>query len=497
MIAISRKALVGFVLILCLAKFSVRAETLKKRIFDADVGLEYLHKNTGLYHELQQRIFHYAEPGYQEVKSSKAIAELLEKEGFSIQWGVAGIPTAFVATYGSTGTTVGILGEYDALTKMSQAVLPYKKALEEGAAGHSCAHNLIGTASAAAAVAISKWLKEGKHPGQVKYFGCPAEEGGGGKYYMTREGCFDGCDVIFDWHPDNVNKVSLSPWQANMRVTFTFKGRGAHAGGAPWDGRSALDAVECFDIMMNMMREHVPEGTRIHYIITKGGEAPNAVPALAQVVYYFRHRKASVVKEVFNRALDAAKGAAMGTQTEMEYEIVNACYEKLINKTLSEIFLQNLQLSGGVTLSKNEQEYVNEILENTAKGSSHVENPLRVYSDIPQVVEPAIDLGYSTDVGNVSQMVPTATLNIALLPSQAGTLHSWQMAAVAGSSIGTKVLTKVAEIFYLSAVEIYTNEKELKLIKDEFLKARGKNPVFVPLTNRKPPLDYATGISTK
>lgn len=448
-------------------------------------GIKWLDANFATYDALQKRIHAYAEPGYLETKSSEAIAVHLEENGFTVERGVAGIPTAFIATYGSGSPVIGLLGEYDALKGMSQDTVAYKSPVKEGAPGHACGHNLLGTATASAAVAISKWLAEG-HEGTVRYFGCPAEEGGGGKYYMTREGCFDGCDVMFDWHPGQSNCVPLSPWLANMRVNFTFTGTASHAGSAPWNGRSALDGVEAFDFMMNMMREHVPDGTRIHYIISNGGQAPNVVPEKAQAIYYFRAPKAAQVQDVFNRAVKAAEGAALGTGTRMDYEIINACYERLINRRLAEVFLRSLRKSGGTQLDARESEFALAV-----QRASGVPEDLSCFTAIPTEVEPPLPGGASTDVGNVSQMVPLANLCICTVPAGAGGAHSWQQTAVGGSTVGTKCLMTVARTFYWAALELFTNPSELRAIREEFESVRGKNPVFEPLMDRQPPLDFS------
>ncbi len=447
--------------------------------------MEYLESGFSTYDSIQKQIHDLAEPGYLEYESSEILIRHLEENGFTVQKGVADIPTAFIATYGSGSPVIGLLGEFDALPGMSQDTSAYQHPLKEGAAGHACGHNILGTATAASAVAISKWLAQG-HKGTVKYFGCPAEEGGGGKYYMTEAGCFEGCDAVFDWHPSNANKVSLSTWKACMSVKFSFSGVSAHAGGSPWMGRSALDAVEAFDNMMNMMREHVPEGTRIHYIISDGGQAPNIVPSKAQVYYYFRNKDAKIVKEVFERALLAAQGAAMGTGTTMEYEIVNACHEKLVNRTLSEILLKNMQKAGGVILDDREMAYAEKLAATAGGDRSSCDN----FAAVPAQLQEAVDIGTSTDVGEVSQMVPLASIEVACIPDCQISLHTWQTASCVGTTIGTKALLSTAKVFYLSAIDLYNNPATIKAIRDEYEAAQGKDHKFSPLMDRKPPLDY-------
>lgn len=449
-----------------------------------NIGMDYLNSEFATYDSIQKKIHSLAEPGYQEYESSELLIRHLEEHGFDIERGVAGIPTAFIATFGSGSPVIGLLGEYDALPGMSQDTTTFLHPRKVGGAGHACGHNLIGTATAAAAVAISKYLAQG-HDGTVRYFGCPAEEGGGGKYYMTEAGCFDGCDAVFDWHTGSANLISLSPWQANMMVKFTFKGVASHAGGAPWKGRSALDAVEAFDYMMNLMREHVPLGTRIHYTISNGGQAPNIVPAMAEVKYYFRHRDSRIVRDVFERAIKAAEGAAMGTGTQMEYEIINACYEKLINRTLAEIMLKNMQKVGGVMLDAREMAFA----ENLARTNDGDRHNCDNFAAVPKSLQEAVDFGASTDVGNVSQVVPVASIEVATYPD-CHSLHTWQAASCAGTTIGTKVLLNTAGIFYWTALDLYRDPKSVRAIREEYESAQGKDYKFRPLMDRKPPLDY-------
>lgn len=449
-----------------------------------DAGIKWLDSNFARLDKLQKRIHAYAEPGYQEVKSSKALADELEAEGFSIEWGVGGIPTAFVATYGSGSPVIGLLGEYDALPKMSQDTSAFRHPVEEGAAGHACGHNLLGTATAASAISISKWLAQG-HEGTVKYFGCPAEEGGGGKAYMTAAGCFNGCDAIFDWHPGTRNSVSLNTGLANVRVNFTFTGTSAHASAAPWNGRSALDGVESFNYMMNMMREHIPTSCRIHYIISNGGQSPNVVPEKAQVIYYLRHPKGEVVLDLLERAIKAAEGAAMGTGTTMSYELINGSYEKLINSHLSDIFLKNMKKVGGIVLDDREKEFCMEVIKN-----SGAQADLSNFMAMPERVTPPSDGGGSSDVGNVSQVAPLASISVATSVSPAG-IHTWQQCAIGGTTVGTKALINVAKIFYLSALDLYNSPQTVQAIWDEYHEKRGYDFQFKPLMgDRLPPFDY-------
>ena len=458
----------------------------KKTDFKNSVGMRYLNESFAVYDALQKSIHGFAEPGYLEYKSSKAIADHLQAAGFQVEWGVADIPTAFIATFGEGSPVIGLLGEYDALPGMSQDTSSVEHPLVEGAAGHGCGHNLLGTGPAAAAVAISKWLAEG-HTGTIKYFGCPAEEGGGGKAYMTKAGCFKGCDAFFDWHPSNGNSVSTATGLANVRVRFSFHGIPSHASVSPWKGRSALDAVEAFNYMMNLMREHVPTDARIHYIIDNGGMAPNVVPAEASCLYYIRHPKAETVLQILERAKKAAEGAALGTGTTMSYEVMNGNYERLTNEVLSEVMLRSLKSVGGVRLDAREKAFCAEVMRN-----SDLSEDCSNFEIVRQEIHRGFS-GGSSDVGNVSQIGPLVNFAIATGPA-ACSLHSWQQTAIGGTTVGTKSLITVAKVEYLAALELFTHPETVKAAWDEYYSKRGHDFKFVPLMgNRKPPLDYCKG----
>ena len=290
----------------------------------------------------------------------------LEEAGFTIEKGVAGIPTAFVATYGSGSPVIGIMGEYDALPGISQSAVPYKTP-SETSSGHACGHHLFGTASSAAAIAVKEHLAEKGKGGTIVFFGCPAEEGGSGKVYMTRAGLFDAVDVMLHWHPSSINAANPANALANKSAKFRFYGTSAHAAGAPEKGRSALDAVESMNYMVNQMREHVPSDSRIHYVITSGGEAPNVVPNYAEVYYYTRHPKRDVVMDLFDRVVNAAKGAALGTDTKVDYEIIGGVHELLPNETLQTLVHKNLSAIGGYAYTSSEKEFATQISESLGR----------------------------------------------------------------------------------------------------------------------------------
>ena len=306
--------------------------------------LKNLETKTAYYSDIAQQIWGFAEMGYQEKQSSALLQETLSAAGFKITTNVAGIPTAFTAEYGTEGPVIAILGEYDALPGLSQKAIPSKESAD-AKAGHACGHHLFGTASTAAAIAVKEWLEANNKKGRIRFYGCPAEEGGSGKVYMVRAGLFNDVDIALHWHPGAKNAASAGAALANKSAKFRFYGVSAHAAAAPHMGRSALDGVEAMNNMVNMMREHVLEDARIHYVITSGGKAPNVVPDYAEVYYYARHNKRDVVMDLFDRMVKAAEGAALGTGTTMDYEIIGGTHELLPNLSLQEMVHKNLTKS--------------------------------------------------------------------------------------------------------------------------------------------------------
>ena len=307
-----------------------------------------------VYKKVALNIWEYAELGYKEFKSTLLLQNILKENGFNVEAGVAGIPTAFVASYGSGTPVIGILAEFDALPGLSQNNSATKTPVANNNNGHGCGHHLFGTGSVAAGIAIKQLLKDGTIKGTVKVFGCPAEEGGAGKVYMVREGLFKNVDVVIHWHPSDENSVTYTSSLANKSAKFRFNGISSHASMLPEQGRSSLDAVEAMDNMVNMMREHVPQETRIHYVITNGGKAPNVVPDFAEVYYVIRNPERSNVESIFNRVVKAADGAALGTETKMEYELISGVHDLLINKSLAINMQANLEKVGGVSYTPDE-----------------------------------------------------------------------------------------------------------------------------------------------
>ena len=431
------------------------------------------------YGEIAQQIWNWAEMGYLEEKSAALLQKTLKDAGFTIKNGVADIPTAFVAEFGSDGPVIAILGEYDALPGLSQQAVPEKKSAN-GAAGHACGHHLFGTASAAAAIAVKEWLVSNQKKGVVRFYGCPAEEGGGAKVYMTRAGLFDDVDVALHWHPSSQNAASAAAALANISAKFRFHGISAHAAGAPQMGRSALDGVEAMNMMVKLMREHIPQEARIHYVITDGGKAPNVVPDFAEVYYYARHNARNVVRDIFERIVKAGEGAALCTGTTMTYELVNGVHELLPNLTLQKLVHDNLSAIGGYAYDEKEKQFGEKIAISLGQESLNEKRA----KEVQPYKESARAYG-STDVGDVSFVVPTVGFGTATwVPGTPA--HSWQAVAAGGTSIGKKGMLVAAKTLTATAIDLFTNEEYIENAKKEFFNRRGKDFVYKPLLGNRP-----------
>ena len=418
------------------------------------------------YGEISRRIWEFAEVGYQETRSAALLRDELKANGFAIEDHVGRIPTAFIATWGSGQPVVAILGEYDALPGLSQEDVPERKPRAGGAPGHGCGHNLFGAASAFAAITVKNYMTEHKLAGTVKFFGTPAEEGGGGKIYMARAGAFSGVDVAITWHPGSSNHASLDSTLANITAKFRFLGTPSHASSAPWNGRSALDAVMLMNHAVEMLREHVPQETRIHYIITNGGAAPNVVPDFAESYYYARHPRMNVLDGIWARIVKCAQAGALATETRMEMEIVNSVYDVLPNQPLSTLLDKNLRLVGGVKYTAEERAFAGKIRA-TIEGSLA---PMGSEETIVGQREQG-GLGGSTDVGDVSWMLPAAQFTAATWAP--GTpAHSWQSAACSGMSIGRKGMVVAAKTLALTALDILLDPQQVGLARADFEKRR-------------------------
>lgn len=430
------------------------------------------------------QIWDFSELGYKETKSAALHVQHLKEAGFTVQTGVADIPTAFVATYGSGSPVIGILAEYDALPGLSQTATPEKNSIPTKIAGHACGHHLFGTASVASGIAIKELIATGKLKGTIKVFGCPAEEGGSGKVFLVRAGLMNDLDAVIHWHPDVNNGVSTISALANKSAKFKFYGIASHAAMSPEQGRSALDGVEAMDHMVNMMREHIPQETRIHYVITNGGKAPNVVPDFAEVYYYVRHPKRKEVVAIFDRVVKAAEGAALGTGTTMKYELIGGTHDLLINKTLAEVMQSNFELVGGITYSDDEKVFAKKIQ------ASFVDAPsIESVASIQPLDYHLIGNTGSTDVGDVSYIKPTVGARVATwVPGTSA--HSWQAVAAGGTEIGTKGMLVASKAMALTAIDLMSNPAFIQKANQEFKAAIGDYKYKALLGDIKPALNY-------
>ena len=440
------------------------------------------------YGQVAKQIWDWAEVGYMETKSSALLQTELRTAGFTVTAGIAGEPTAFIAEIGSGKPVIAILGEFDALPGLSQAVSPERNALIAGGPGHGCGHHLFGTASTAAAIAIKEWMTANHVAGTLRMIGTPAEEGGAGKVYMVRDGIFSDVDAVIAWHPGDENAITGNRSMANISGKFRFHGLSAHAAAAPERGRSALDGVEVMNVMTNYLREHIPDGSRIHYVITNGGKAPNVVPDEAEVYYVARHVDMNIVKDIWERITNAARGAALGTGTTFDLQLVGSVYALQPNATLARVQQRALERVGGFTYTPDERAFAERLQHSTAFTAV----PLETTSRVKPLVLDQSDAG-STDVGDVSWVVPTVQLSSATwVPGTAA--HSWQAVAAGGMSIGAKGMMIAAKTMALTAADLFTAPATIDIAKAELVRRRGATFTYTTaLGSQKPQLDYRKG----
>ncbi len=406
-----------------------------------------------------RKIWELAEPGYQETESSAILANLLKEAGFKVKLGAAEIPTAFTAEFGEGQPVIGILGEYDALPGLSQDAVSHREPINPGGYGHACGHHLFGAASASAAIAIAEQIKAGELSGTVRFYGCPAEEGGAGKVFMAQAGLFEDCAAVLHWHPSHENAAGDRSSLARMAVKFRFHGKAAHAAGAPERGRSALDAIELTNFAAQLMREHTPDLTRIHHVITAGGRAPNVVPAFGEVYYYVRHPDGDVVRSLYDRLVLCARAGALATETKLEIRFEGGIREILPNNVLSQITMANLTELNDLQYSAEETKFALRIQDTFDQPA-----PL---DDIKQVADRSGSVGKgSTDVGDVSWLVPTTGFTTACwVPATPG--HSWQAVAAGGMSIGRKGMNLAARVLAATAWDLMKSPAVLKQARGE------------------------------
>lgn len=450
---------------------------------------EIIDQKSDLFTNVSDRIWEYAETRFEEFRSAELLCKTLEAEGFTVEKGVAGIETAFIGSYGSGSPVVAILGEYDALSGLSQERgNATHQPIVAGGNGHGCGHNLLGTGSLAAAVAIRHYMEENGIQGTVHYYGCPAEEGGSGKAYMAREGLFNDADFAICWHPQTFNTLMSISSLANYQVYFKFKGKAAHAAAAPHLGRSALDAVELMNIGVNYLREHIIPEARIHYAITNsGGFSPNVVQAEADVLYLIRAPKTQQVEEIYQRVCQIARGAAMMTETAVDIIFDKACSNLIPNQTMERVMYSNFTELGVPEFDQNEKEFARQIRTTIpdsdknselqmiakvlgAKGKGMAEQlKEQELSSILMPLMPAARLmSGSTDVGDVSWIIPTVQCSTTCF-AMGTQLHSWQAVAQGGTSIGHKGMLHAGKIMAATAVEMMLNPELIAEAKAELV----------------------------
>ncbi len=444
-------------------------------------------ENVEKFGKISDSIWSFAELGMQEFKSSKLLADTLEEAGFSVERGAAGMPTCFVASYGSGKPVIGILGEYDALPMISQkGRVPTQDPLVDGAPGHGCGHNLMGTAASAAAIAVKQVMDKYHLQGTIKVFGSPAEETLISRPYMVKAGLFADVDAVIDNHSSSSLGTGYGRGgNAMYSVLFSFKGKTAHGAGAPWTARSALDAVELMNIAANFLREHLFYTYRMHYVIVEGGEAPNVVPDRATVWYYIRNSDERV-EEMFERVINCAKGAALATGTELtEVRILSAIHQRNANKKLAELLFENIKIVGMPQWTEEEHAFAKALQKELGRQESGMPTEYQPLED----PSPVFTGGGSSDVGEVTRVVPTTTVVFpGQVPGNIG--HHWSCVAANYGSTAWKGLTAGAKVMAATAIDLFQKPEELKIMWEEFNTFEKEHPYksFLP-EDAKPPLD--------
>jgi aminobenzoyl-glutamate utilization protein B len=415
--------------------------------------------------KLSDQIWAYAETALREHRSAAALADYAERQGFRVERGVAGMPTAFVASYGEGRPIIGVMGEFDALPGLSQKAISEKSPLVEGAAGHGCGHNLFGAASMGAALAIKEQIRAGALKGTIRFYGTPAEEDIGGKTYMVRDGLFDDLDVVLAWHPGDETQADTVSSQAMVDVAVEFRGKAAHAAGDPWNGRSAVDALELLTHGINLMREHIRPTSRLHYVIQSGGDVPNVVPEYAKLWLWMRDFQRTEVESLLARVRKLAEGAALMTETTVSVKVQAGSWELLNNMAGARLLNSNLEWLGPPDYTADEQAFARAI--QRATGVPELGMDVAIQPLENQEME-----GGSTDVGDVSWVVPTLHVTVATSPKKAP-WHAWPVVATGGMSIGHKGLVRAAKVLAATMTDLYERPAALAEVQAEFKAKKG------------------------
>ena len=436
---------------------------------------------------LSDKIWEYPETAYNEVKACEWIAEALKEYGFEVETGLYGMPTSIKATWGSGKPVIGILGEYDALPGMSQKVATEKDPIVPGGAGQGCAHNLLGVTSLGAVIGMKAELEAKGLPGTVVFYGCPGEEVLTGKSFMAREGAFRDLDIAFSWHGSTMNTLTDGVMTGLNSAVFHFKGRTAHAGGDPHNGRSALDAAELMSVGANYLREHVTSDVRIHYMYKEAGTAPNIVPDKAAVWYYVRAFTREAIEDTYNRLVKVAEGAAHMTETELEIEFLGGCYEGMANEYMSDLIFEALNNIPGPEYTEEELAFADALNKQSPMyeqclASGELNNG-PMFKGVAPIVRRSG--GGSSDVADVAHIVPTASAGTATY-NLAGPGHSWQITACAGHSIGYKGMLYGGEVVAAAALKMIEEPGHIEKAKEEFAKAMNGKTYKCPIPKEVP-----------
>jgi aminobenzoyl-glutamate utilization protein B len=430
--------------------------------------------------KVSDQVWEFAETALREHRSAKVLADFAESQGFKVQRGVSSMPTAFIATFGSGKPIIGIMGEYDALPGVSQKPIAEKSPLVEGGAGHGCGHNLFGAASLGAALAIKEQIAAGKLKGTIRFYGTPAEESIGGKTYMARDGVFDDVDVMLAWHPGDATQADMVSSQAMVDIMVEFKGRTAHAATDPWNGRSAVHGVEAFVNGVNMMREHIKPTSRLHYVIPQAGDVPNVVPEHGKVWIWARDWQRNEVEGMIARLRKIADGAALISETTATFKIQNGSWEMLTNVPGAKLLDANLRWIGAPTFTAQENEFAKAIQRATNVPTEGMDSSIRPLDNQPEE-------GGSTDVGDVSWVVPTLALTVVTAPKDAP-WHAWPVVATGGMSIGHKGMLVAAKVLTATMVDLYEKPAALREVRADFDKKRGDVVFKAYVPDGPPPL---------
>ena len=433
---------------------------------------------------VSDKIWEAAEVAFREEKSANYLIDYAEKNGFKIEKGLAGIPTAFTATYGEGKPVIGIIGEFDALPGLSKTTVPYKNELIEGGAGHGCGHNLFGTASMGAAVAVKELIEKGELKGTIKYFGTPAEEKFFGKLWMIREGVFDNIDIVMDWHPADKTEANVQPSLALVDFMVEFSGQSAHASADPWNARSASDALELYTHGINSYREHVKPSVRIHYHIQDAGQVVNVVPDYSRIWVRVRDITREGLEPVYDQVQKMAGGAAIMANVDHKVSLISGIHDLLPNRTGGAAMQKNLEILGDIVYNEEELSFAYDMQKANGKPLEGIDGkirPLRETLESPG--------GGSTDVGDVSYNIPVVSLAATVAPKGVP-WHSWSVVASSGMSIGHKGMIHAAKALGMTMIDIFKDEKLREEIKKEFDDRIGDYKYDTFLNPGPPPLDY-------